>query len=412
MKKIFISYSSTEYETARKFHDAFSAHGMSCWMAPESIPVGSNYAIEIPNAIQECQVFVLILSENSQKSIWVRKEIDLAVNLQKLIFPIRIGNYGLISPFDFYLTDIQLAQASDDPAQIAVKLEQLLGPSTPDTTATPNKGDAPAVLADKSGKKKNKKILIAIAAAIVIAVGAGIGIAISKNAPDAGDDITSSMTESKNTTDESSSDVVTGDIKNVTDLEFTFIYDTGKSCTGKFSGQAINGTIPCGNGTFIGTDKDGSTISYEGGWSDGKKHGQGVQTVTCTDGTVKTKSGEFANNMLNGQGIFKNTYTSGNFKVYSYEGNFVDDKWQGQGTQTNVYSDGKTILWSGEFIDGKLNGYGTSKATYTTGDTKEYVYEGNWVDQKAHGQGTKTFTYTNGDIKVYSGQWENGNFIG
>lgn len=128
MNRIFISYSSKEYDIACRFRQAFSERGIICWMAPESIPIGSNYAVEIPKAIQDADIFVLILSDNSQNSVWVRKEIDLAVNLNKLIFPIKTGNYQLISPFSFYLTDVQMMQANDDPNVIADKLCSLLNP--------------------------------------------------------------------------------------------------------------------------------------------------------------------------------------------------------------------------------------------------------------------------------------------
>lgn len=132
MNKVFISYSSKEYEIADSFRKAFTERGIKCWMAPESIPIGSNYAVEIPKAIENADIFVLILSENSQNSVWVRKEIDLAVNLNKLIFPIKTGNYKLISPFNFYLTDVQMMQASDDTEIIAEKLSSFINSPSDD----------------------------------------------------------------------------------------------------------------------------------------------------------------------------------------------------------------------------------------------------------------------------------------
>lgn len=115
MKSIFISYSSKEYDSAIKYRNAFIARGIDCWMAPESISVGSNYAIEIPKAIRGCKSVVFIMSENSQNSVWVQKEIGLAISCNKPVIPVAIDNYPVISPFDFFLTDVQIVTAADNP---------------------------------------------------------------------------------------------------------------------------------------------------------------------------------------------------------------------------------------------------------------------------------------------------------
>ena len=42
---IFISYSTKNSDIARAIRKLFQDHGITCWMAPESIPAGSNYSI-------------------------------------------------------------------------------------------------------------------------------------------------------------------------------------------------------------------------------------------------------------------------------------------------------------------------------------------------------------------------------
>lgn len=73
MEQIFISYSSKEYNIALKYREALETKGIDCWMAPDSIPAGSDYSIEVPKAIQSSKVVVFIVSENSQSSVWVKK---------------------------------------------------------------------------------------------------------------------------------------------------------------------------------------------------------------------------------------------------------------------------------------------------------------------------------------------------
>lgn len=131
MKKIFISYSSKEYDVASELRSVFIEYGMECWMAPESIPVGSNYAVEIPKAIKDCSVFVLLISENSQSSVWVSKEVDLAVNNKKIIVPIIFNNCQIISPFDFYLTNVQTIQAAGSIDELAKSVFSMIGVDLP-----------------------------------------------------------------------------------------------------------------------------------------------------------------------------------------------------------------------------------------------------------------------------------------
>jgi len=126
MKQIFISYSSKEYNEALRFRNAFAAKGIECWMAPSSIPVGSNYAIEIPKAIKSCKVVVFIMSEISQSSVWVQKEIGLAISNGKPVIPVVIDNCSVISPFDFFLTDVQMIPG-DNPEQLVAVVSTMIG---------------------------------------------------------------------------------------------------------------------------------------------------------------------------------------------------------------------------------------------------------------------------------------------
>ena len=71
MYDVFISYKSEEAENAKWLKAVLEINGLSCWMAPDSIPGGSSYAQEIEQAIYDCGVLVLLLSEKAQKSIWI-----------------------------------------------------------------------------------------------------------------------------------------------------------------------------------------------------------------------------------------------------------------------------------------------------------------------------------------------------
>ena len=104
---VFISYSSKELDAVNLVRKTLKDNGISVWMAPDSIPSGSSYVAEIPKAISECKVFLLVLSNNSQKSEWVAREIDEAINNGKRIIPFQIEEFELNEVNKFMLSQFQ-----------------------------------------------------------------------------------------------------------------------------------------------------------------------------------------------------------------------------------------------------------------------------------------------------------------
>jgi hypothetical protein len=56
---------------------------------------------------------LLIISRESQKSIWVEKEIDFAINNRKTIVPLKITSEPLTDEFRFYLNNVQAIYYGD-----------------------------------------------------------------------------------------------------------------------------------------------------------------------------------------------------------------------------------------------------------------------------------------------------------
>lgn len=104
----FVSHCSKDIKIVEQIVNVLKDCGISYWKAPEMIPAGSNYAKEIPKALKNCSVFLFIVSEASQNSIWVEKELDSAVNARKNIIPVRIDDIPLNDMYTFYLNNIQM----------------------------------------------------------------------------------------------------------------------------------------------------------------------------------------------------------------------------------------------------------------------------------------------------------------
>ncbi len=122
MKDVFISYKAEEISAASWVKSTLELNGISCWMAPDCIPGGSSYAKEIPIAIRQAKVFVLILSDKSQSSIWVSREVDLAINEGKVVLPFMLENCPLKDDFNFYLTNVQRYAAYENKAAAIGKM--------------------------------------------------------------------------------------------------------------------------------------------------------------------------------------------------------------------------------------------------------------------------------------------------
>ena len=110
--KVFISYSSKEEDKAAALETYLSKNGITCWRAPGSIPSGSNYAEIIVRAIKSCDVFVVVLSEFSQQSKYVIKELDAAIKYDIPVIPFHVDQSNVLTDaFDFLIGNVQRIEA-------------------------------------------------------------------------------------------------------------------------------------------------------------------------------------------------------------------------------------------------------------------------------------------------------------
>ena len=111
---VFISYKSDEEEYAKRVRNVLEQNGISCWMAPDSIPVGSNYMKQIPQAIENCKAMIVLVSEKSQHSTWVKNEFSQAISKEKLVIPYVIQDCSLEDEFAFSMSTMQQVFAWKD----------------------------------------------------------------------------------------------------------------------------------------------------------------------------------------------------------------------------------------------------------------------------------------------------------
>lgn len=105
----FISYSTKNQSSADSMRELFTKHDIDTWMAPYDIPVGSKYAAVITKAIRDCDCFVLLLSNDSQESVAVDSEVELAtLTYRKSIIVVELEKVILNDAFTFYIHNKQI----------------------------------------------------------------------------------------------------------------------------------------------------------------------------------------------------------------------------------------------------------------------------------------------------------------
>ena len=119
---VFLSYSSKQSFLAHEIHDCIENHGYSCWIAPESIPMGSNYLTEIPVALSKAQLVLLLLTHDAIMSQWVKREISSAIGAGKIVLPYQIEPVVLNPEFVFMMNGIQILRVSNNNGEPYVHL--------------------------------------------------------------------------------------------------------------------------------------------------------------------------------------------------------------------------------------------------------------------------------------------------
>lgn len=119
----FISYSSKDKDIAVKILDAIESTGHTCWIAPRNIPYGTPYARAIMEGIDECDTFLVIITDNSIKSEDVLNEVDNAHAIKRTIIPVRLTDTRLPRELNYYLSRTQwLNLDANNPREIVTLL--------------------------------------------------------------------------------------------------------------------------------------------------------------------------------------------------------------------------------------------------------------------------------------------------
>ena len=106
----FISYSSRDQEFADRLHADLQDKGVRCWFAPEDIQGGRKLHEQIEQAIRHYDKLLLVLSEHSMGSEWVKTEIyharqDEMRSRRRKLFPISLVDFRTVREWTAFDAD-------------------------------------------------------------------------------------------------------------------------------------------------------------------------------------------------------------------------------------------------------------------------------------------------------------------
>lgn len=97
-RSCFISYSSKDEAFSRRLHSRLRSETVRVWFAPEDLKGGDKIRDQIDRAIELYDRLIIVLSEHSMESEWVKREVRRARRQEirekrRKLFPIRLVDY-------------------------------------------------------------------------------------------------------------------------------------------------------------------------------------------------------------------------------------------------------------------------------------------------------------------------------
>ncbi|MEW6264172.1 MAG: toll/interleukin-1 receptor domain-containing protein [Thermodesulfobacteriota bacterium] len=102
--EVFISYSAQDRETAEAILSALEARDIPCWMAPRDILPGMEYASGIIEAIETSRLLLLVLTNHSNDSPQVLREVERAVAKRVPILAFRRQEVILSKALEYFVS--------------------------------------------------------------------------------------------------------------------------------------------------------------------------------------------------------------------------------------------------------------------------------------------------------------------
>ena len=124
--RVFISHAAPDQMVARDLAKRLRTEGLEVWESDDDIQPGDNPARKMADALATADVLLVLVSPDSVKSQWVRREIDYALGskrLQNRLLPVVVRSTDDVP---WILERLELVRIDDDVARGSERLVQKL----------------------------------------------------------------------------------------------------------------------------------------------------------------------------------------------------------------------------------------------------------------------------------------------
>ncbi|MEO1610057.1 MAG: TIR domain-containing protein, partial [Pseudomonadota bacterium] len=147
---VFISYSSEDAADAERLKALLEREGFAAWRDRDNLFPGDNVNVDIPEALRNIPVVIVLWSANSIKSEWVRDEANYARFAGRLV-PLSISGFAYQGlPEKFRPINCQsLDEVEADPSRLKQKLADMITEAQDSALANIDVSRLPTTFADK-----------------------------------------------------------------------------------------------------------------------------------------------------------------------------------------------------------------------------------------------------------------------
>ncbi len=136
MKDVFISFSSSQTTEAQRICTYLEEKGLSCFISTRDLISGEEYAAQLIKNIDESSVMVLLLSEASNKSPHVLREVEYAVSHHTPILVYSLEDVTLSKSMEYFLMTHQwITEETGKDERLFQSIEHLISKDSHKTAA-------------------------------------------------------------------------------------------------------------------------------------------------------------------------------------------------------------------------------------------------------------------------------------
>ena len=171
MSHIFISYSHKDSKYVEKLEKKLIEEGFNVWI-DHRIDYGSQWTEEIENAIDTCDAYIVVMSEDSKISEWVQREVIHAERRKKPFFPLLLSGEFWFSLGNIQFVDI--TNASLPPENFYRHLSSVIVRNKSEATFVPAKAQQKFQSHQKA--KPKSKVIVGVLGGFMLLIIAILGI--------------------------------------------------------------------------------------------------------------------------------------------------------------------------------------------------------------------------------------------